>query len=203
MSMEILVAGFIVGMTGAIVPGPLLFATIDNSLKNGWKAGPKIFIGHAVLEVLICILIICGITAVNDTVITVISVIGGATLVFFGIQTVRNAKAASGSVHAHGNTSTDPVLTGLLASASNPYFWLWWLAAGSALVLKSLEVSMLAAALFVIGHWFADLGYFTFVAASFSKGKELMSQKHYEWVLVSCGLFLVLFGAWFIVGTWA
>jgi hypothetical protein len=63
------------------------------------------------------------------------------------------------------------------------------------------RISILAAALFVIGHWIADLSYFTVVSTSFSRGKKLMSQKLYEKVLMSCGLFLVLFGSWFIIGT--
>ncbi|WP_342304374.1 LysE family transporter [Methanolobus sp. ZRKC5] len=199
--LEMLTIGFVVGMTGALVPGPMLFATIDTSLKKGWKAGPEIFIGHAILEFLVCILIIYGITAVSDNTIIAISIIGGATLVVFGILTMRNAKGAASSMHEHGTTNSNPVLAGIITSASNPYFWLWWLAAGSALVLRGLEISLLAAAMFVIGHWFADLGYFTVVSTSFSKGKKLMSPKVYERVLMSCGLFLVLFGSWFIIGT--
>lgn len=199
--LEMLTIGFAVGMTGAIVPGPMLFATIDTSLKNGWKAGPEIFIGHAILEFLVCILIIFGITAVSDNTVMAISILGGATLIMFGILTMRNAKGAADSMHEHGTTSSNPVLAGIITSASNPYFWLWWLAAGSALVLRGLEISLLAATMFITGHWLADLGYFTVVSASFSKGKRLMSPKVYERVLMSCGLFLVLFGSWFIIGT--
>ena len=199
--LEMLTIGFAVGMTGALVPGPMLFATIDTSLKRGWRAGPEIFIGHAILEFLVCILIIFGITAVSDNTVLAISIAGGATLVVFGILTMRNAKGAASSMHEYGATNSNPMLAGIITSASNPYFWLWWLAAGSALVLRGLEISILAAAMFVIGHWFADLGYFTIVSTSFSKGKRLMSPKVYERVLMSCGLFLVLFGSWFIIGT--
>ncbi|MDP2215946.1 MAG: LysE family transporter [Methanolobus sp.] len=157
--LEMLAIGFTVGMTGALVPGPMLFATIDTSLKRGWQAGPEIFIGHA------------------------------------------NANSAAGSMHEHRSNNSNPILAGIVASASNPYFWLWWLAAGSTLVLKGLEISMLAAALFVVGYWMADRSYFTVVSTSFSRGKKLMSPKLYERVLMSCGLFLALFGSWFIVGT--
>jgi len=167
-----LAIGFTVGMTGALVPGPMLFATIDASLKGRWQAGPEIFIGHAALEFIVCMLIIYGITAVSDNTVMAISIIGGATLVIFGILTIRNANDAAGSVHEQRNNCSNPVLAGILTSASNPYFWLWWLAAGGALVLKGLEISMLAAALFVIGHWIADLSYFTVVSISFSRGRS-------------------------------
>lgn len=199
--LEMLTIGFAVGMTGALVPGPMLFATIDTSLKRGWQAGPEIFAGHAALEFLVCLFIIYGITSVSDNMVTAISLIGGAALVIFGFLTVKNAKSAAGSMHEHGKASASPMLAGVVASASNPYFWLWWLAAGSALVLRGLEISILAAAMFVTGHWLADLGYFTVVSTSFSRGKRFMSPKLYEMVLISCGLFLVLFGSWFIIGT--
>jgi threonine/homoserine/homoserine lactone efflux protein len=199
--LEMLAIGFAMGMTGALVPGPMLFVTIDTSLKRGWKAGPEVFVGHAILEFLVCVLIIYGITAVSDNTVMAISILGGATLVVFGFLTMKNAKGAASSMHEHDKATSKPVLAGILTSASNPYFWLWWLAAGSALILQGLEIGIIAAVMFMIGHWLADLGYFTVVSTSFSKGKKLMSPKVYERVLLSCGLFLVLFGSWFIIGT--
>lgn len=198
--LEMLVIGFVVGMTGALVPGPMLFVTIDTSLKKGWLAGPEVFVGHAILEFLVCILIICGITAVSDNAVTTISILGGATLTVFGILTMKNAKKAASLMHKHDKGTSNPVLAGVVTSASNPYFWIWWLAAGSALVLRGLETGIIAAGMFMAGHWLADLGYFTVVSTSFSKGKKFMSPKVYERVLMSCGLFLVLFGSWFIIG---
>ncbi len=199
--LEMLTIGFILGLTGALVPGPMLFVTIDTSLKEGWKAGPEIFVGHAILEFMVCLLIIYGITAVSDSTLMAISILGGVTLVIFGLMTMRSAKDAADSMHEHNKNTSRPVLAGVVTSASNPYFWIWWLAAGSALVLHGLEIGLIAAVMFMAGHWLADLGYFTIVSTSFSKGKKLMSPKVYERVLLSCGLFLILFGSWFIIGT--
>ncbi|MBP1910198.1 LysE family transporter [Methanolobus bombayensis] len=198
--LEMLGIGFILGLTGALVPGPMLFVTIDTSLKRGWKAGPEVFVGHAILEFLVCLLIIYGITSVSDSTVMAISILGGATLVIFGLMTMRGAKGAADSMHEHNKSTSKPVLAGIVTSASNPYFWIWWLAAGSALVLRGMEIGLIAAVMFMAGHWLADLGYFTVVSTSFSKGKKLMSPKVYERVLLSCGLFLVLFGSWFILG---
>jgi threonine/homoserine/homoserine lactone efflux protein len=199
--LEMLTIGFVLGLTGALVPGPMLFVTIDTSLKRGWKAGPEIFVGHAILEFIVCVLIIYGITAVSDSTVMAISILGGATLVIFGLMTMKSAKGAADSMHEHDKGTSKPILAGILTSASNPYFWIWWLAAGSALVLRGMEIGLIAAVMFMIGHWLADLGYFTVVSTSFSKGKKLMSPKVYERVLLSCGLFLVMFGSWFIIGT--
>lgn len=57
--------------------------------------------------------------------------------------------------------------------------------------------------LFVFGHWMADLSWFSIVSAAFSKGKELVSSRVYGIVLLSCGVFLILFGSWFAAGVLA
>lgn len=52
--------GFTIGLTGALVPGPMLFATIEFSLKRGWLAGPEVFLGHMLVELMLFILILFG-----------------------------------------------------------------------------------------------------------------------------------------------
>ncbi|MGP8336662.1 MAG: LysE family transporter [Methanosarcinaceae archaeon] len=198
---DMLLVGFAVGLTGALMPGPMLFATIDSSLKNGWIAGPKVVFGHAILELVIVVFIVLGFASfIGSEAISVISVVGGFVLIVFGTMTIRGASDASNALHSDGTIIYNPIAAGMLTSASNPYFWIWWLAAGSALVLRGLEIGLLAVAFFVIGHWMADLGWYSVVSISFSRGKSLMSSKTYERILVSCGLFLMVFGAWFAIG---
>lgn len=198
---DMLLIGFAVGLSGALMPGPMLFATIDSSLKKGWIAGPEVVFGHALLELVIAVLIVLGLTSfIGSEAISAISVVGGFVLIVFGAITIKGASNASGALHSNGAIVSSPIVAGILTSASNPYFWIWWLAAGSALVLRGLEISLLAAGFFVIGHWMADLGWYSLVSASFSRGKSLMSSKTYERILVSCGMFLIVFGAWFAIG---
>lgn len=202
---EMLTIGFAVGLSGALVPGPMLFATIDSSMRKGWTSGPKVVLGHALLETVLCILIVLGMTSfVGEKELSAISLLGSVVLILFGILTIKDARGGVLSIGSEINLiSANPVAAGFVTSLSNPYFWIWWLAAGSALVLKGLEISLLAAALFVFGHWMADLSWFSIVSASFSKGKELMSSRTYEIVLLSCGMFLILFGSWFAIGVLA
>ena len=198
---DMLLVGFAVGLTGALMPGPMLFATIDSSLKKGWIAGPEVVFGHAILELFIAILIVFGLTSfIGSEAIVFISVVGGFVLIVFGVMTIRGASDASDALHSDGAIVSNPIAAGFLTSASNPYFWIWWLAAGSALVMRGLEIGLLAVAFFVIGHWIADIGWYSVVSTSFSRGKSLMSSKTYERVLVSCGLFLMAFGACFVIG---
>ncbi len=198
---DMLLVGFAVGLTGALMSGPMLFATIDSSLKKGWIAGPEVVFGHALLEFAVVILIVLGMASfIGSSAISAISVVGGSVLIVFGAMTIKGANDASNALHSGDTIVSNPIAAGFLTSASNPYFWIWWLAAGSALVLRGLEISLMAVAFFVIGHWMADLGWYSFVSTSFSRGKGLMSSKTYKRILFSCGLFLMVFGAWFAIG---
>ena len=61
-----------------------------------------------------------------------------------------------------------------------------------------LEISMFAAIIFLLGHFMADLGWYTLVSTATSKGRSLMSEGMYQRVLMGCGGFLVVFGVWFM-----
>jgi threonine/homoserine/homoserine lactone efflux protein len=131
---------------------------------------------------------------------SVISVVGGIVLIAFGALTIMQANTSAPVAQKADGIVSGSFSAGVLSSASNPYFWVWWLAAGSALVLQSLEIGLLAAVFFVVGHWMADLGWFTFVSVSVSRGKEIISDSVYRKILAACGIFLIGFGAWFILG---
>lgn len=194
-----LLIGFTVGLTGAMVPGPMLFATIESSLKTGWTAGPKVVLGHAILEVLICILVIIGISAaMNDTVISAVSVIGGISLCIFGGLIIRGRKKARLDTGS-GSTFASPVLAGIITSASHPYFWIWWLSAGNSLIIEGFKTGLTGVGFFMAGHWTADTAWYSLVSISFSRGKTLMSPGMYRNILTVCGLFLIVFGLWFVI----
>ena len=122
--LEMLLVGFAVGLTGTMAPGPMLFATVESSLRAGWSAGPKIVLGHAVLEAFISILIVFGLSAVvSDNIIRIISFAGGLSLYIFGSSILRDRKKASLGIE-HTPAAAGPVFAGIITSSSNPYFWL-------------------------------------------------------------------------------
>ncbi len=51
---------FVIGLSGAMAPGPLLTITIAESIKRGPWVGPLIVLGHGVLELTMVIAIISG-----------------------------------------------------------------------------------------------------------------------------------------------
>ena len=78
---------FLVALTGAMVPGPLLTYTIIKSVqsgKRGYLMGLWIITGHAILEMAIIIFLLLGFSFVLQNIIVVrtIGIAGGALLIY-------------------------------------------------------------------------------------------------------------------------
>jgi threonine/homoserine/homoserine lactone efflux protein len=194
-----LALGLLIGFTGALAPGPTLIATINASLKGDWTAGLRVSLGHIVIETAIFFLIILGLASVAQPYTTAIAVIGGIALIVFGIMTMAGSRTASIRSGPAEQAASDPYMAGLLTSAANPYFWIWWLSVGSALLINALAGGLVFAIVFMIGHWGADVSWYTFVSTGVAKGKTILADRTYHRIMAACGIFLVLFGLYYLV----
>jgi threonine/homoserine/homoserine lactone efflux protein len=200
---QMFVLGFLIGLTGAIAPGPTLIATINSSLKGGWMMGPRVTLGHMAVEILMVVLIIAGLNVLIGGYSWLIAIVGGTALVIFGILTILESRHAQVSLPSKApspdeKSKSGPFISGVVTSISNPYFWLWWLTVGSSLMIGAYAGGILSAAAFILGHWGADLGWFTFVSVSIHKGRFLLRDREYRWTLAACGVFLLLFGGYYL-----
>ena len=189
--------GLVIGLTGALAPGPTLVATINASIAGDWKIGPKVTLGHMIAESVIFVLIVLGLATLALPYTTDIALIGGIALIVFGTLTIMGSRGASLNGPVTGTVS-NPYLAGLVTSVANPYFWIWWLTIGSAMVIVGLSGGIVLAAVFMVGHWCADLGWFTLVSAGISQGKTILSDTSYCSIMGVCGVFLILFGAYYL-----
>ncbi len=120
----IAISAFIIALSGALMPGPLLTVTISESIKRGKWTGIFLIIGHGILELGLILLILAGFGHFFkiNTVDGIISLLGGVILIWMGWDTIRKTKGLSLSYNL-GNPSDSsyvPILTGIFASISNP-----------------------------------------------------------------------------------
>lgn len=206
---------FLVALTGAMSPGPLLTYTIIKSVqtsKRGYLMGLWIIIGHAILEIGIIILLLLGFSFIlkNIIVIRIVGIVGGLILVFFGLSIVRDVYFGNISVdflnspdmQNHEAASSisrgleNPVIGGIVVSMSNPYWWVWWATIGLAFMIQ-FDISfkqwpkLLA---FFLGHEAGDLIWYLIVSTLAFFGLRHLNKKAYYGILVFCALFMILFG---------
>lgn len=200
---QALVLGFTVGISAALIPGPMMFATISISLREGRRTGLMVFIGHALVESALFLLIFAGAASfLGESAMAYISVTGGLIMILFGLVLIKSARKVStidiSTLSNKQELASNPVSAGLITSALNPSLVIWWLTAGSAILLQEYLIGIMAVIAFILGHWIADLGFLIAVSTSSSRGKELFSEKTHERILYFCGAFMAVFGLWFL-----
>jgi threonine/homoserine/homoserine lactone efflux protein len=197
---DLFLLGFFIGLTGAMAPGPTLIATIQNSLHFGWVSGPRVTLGHVIAEFFVVLLIATGISVIPQGTNPLISIFGGIALCIFGYMTITGAREAELNVSEDHKIQSTPEVAGLITSVTNPYFWIWWLSVGSALLISSLSLGISGLVAFITGHWLADLSWFTFVSFGVHRSRKVFKTHTYRLILIICGLLLVAFGLWFAIG---
>lgn len=198
-----ILTSFLVGLSGAVVPGPMLTVTIADSVKKGFITGPLIVLGHFITEFLLIIIILAGFSWLvgSTTAAMIIGTLGGFMLIYMGYSTAKSTVDLEALIlNDDGSGKYGSVLKGVLTSASNPYFFIWWATIGLAFLFKGLEIAGLVGLIgFLIGHWSADLGWFSTVSFFSSKGSEIMDKKQYNIIMKVCGIFLIVLGLYFLL----
>ncbi len=67
-------------------------------------------------------------------------------------------------------------------------------------ITQALESGYLGVSSFFVGHISADLVWYSLVSAAVAGGRQFISQKIYNNVLMLCGIFILLLCAYFIKG---
>ncbi len=199
----IFTTSFVVGLSGAMMPGPLLALTIGETARYGFWAGPLLTLGHVILELALVIALVLGLSQFigGELVLSIVGIVGGTVLLIMGLFTVRRGwqkvplpVVSSASIVQNRKL----VLSGILVSTSNPYWFIWWATIGMTYLLWSLKLGIAGVASFFTGHILADLSWYALVAFIIARGRKVISGTVYRWLLLVCGLALVALGGYFI-----
>jgi threonine/homoserine/homoserine lactone efflux protein len=194
---QMFILGFVIGLTGALAPGPTLVATINASIAGDWTTGLKVSLGHVIVELFLVFLILMGLASVALPYTSAIAGIGGIALIAFGALTIAGSRKATMRTTST-RTVVNPYMAGFVTSAANPYFWIWWLSIGSAMVIAGLQGGLVLVGALMIGHWSADIVWLTLVSTGVSRGRTIVSDTAYQKIIALCGIFLILFGAYYL-----
>ena len=205
-AVKILGFSFWIGLSGAMMPGPLLALVVAQSQKRGFRAGPLAVLGHGLLELVLVVLLAVGVGAAmnNRYFLGPVGLFGGAGLVWMGAAMLLFARRSRGRADETGGTgerlvSMNPVLGGAVVSLLNPYWTLWWATVGLSLVVRFSEAGAWGLALFFVGHVSSDLAWFSFVSGASAAAKEFLAGRAFPVLIAICGAALLSFGAYFAV----
>ncbi len=195
----IFVSSFIIALSGAIMPGPLLTATISESSQRGFLAGPLLIVGHALLELLLLITLVLGLAPFlqRDDVFAFVAIAGGVILLWMAAGMFRSLPRLSLSLNPGALKRGSLIINGALYSIANPYWIIWWATIGFGYVIFSWRYGTAGIMFFFTGHILADLAWYSAVSAAVGKGRHLFTDRLYRWIIGACALVLILFAFYF------
>jgi len=190
---------FVIALSGALMPGPVLTVTISESSRRGIWAGPLIILGHGILELCLVLLLLLGLGPYlrKDLVFGVIAFSGALILLWMAISMFRSIPSLTLSLKPNASSGIHPVLSGILMSLANPYWFIWWATIGLGYIVYAAEFGALGVIVFFSGHISADFSWYLIVSLAVSKGRWFMGDRVYKGVVAVCGCALVVFGIWF------
>jgi threonine/homoserine/homoserine lactone efflux protein len=191
---------FCIGLTGAVMPGPLLAVTVSQSIRRGFRAGPLIVLGHAILESILVVAVVLGCMGFlqDARVVDGMAVLGGVIMMWMAQGMIRSAKGLSLNLDGSADAGMSPVAAGIVISLSNPYWIIWWATIGITYVFLGMKHGGWGVLAFFVGHISADLVWYCLVSAAVARGRRMMSDTVYRGLIAFCGVFLAAFGAWFL-----
>ena len=206
---------FVIGLSGAMSPGPVLAATIASSARRGFSAGPWIVAGHAALELALITILLAGASRwlTIAPVQRVLTIVGGLVLMITGGWSWRAAlREPSASILPTTQPAPTPrspygerhpAVWGCWLSLSNPYWILWWATVGLALLPPVREHGWIPVAVFFTGHILADLVWYSLVAAVVVTGRSWLTPRSLRGIVLACHAAVATFGAfWAVRAAW-
>jgi len=189
-----------ISLSGVMMPGPVLAATIAKSWKSKF-AGSFIALGHGIVEFPLMFIIYFGLHSFfqNHSVKIALGLVGGVVLIYMG-KGIFNLKRMVKTTLQNSSTSRATV-AGAITSILNPYFILWWVTVGTALIMKSIIFGILGFALLGIVHWLCDFVWYSLVSYGVHRSGKIWGEKVQMILLGVSSLLLIGFGAWFIISS--
>ena len=196
---EFAIIVIIISASGVMSPGPLFAANITYGLKQGTKAGIKIAIGHSLVELPLVILLGIGILSLEifPEFKTIISILGAITLFVFAFIQIKSTLKKNEK--SETKLKQGPIITGVLLSALNPFFIIWWLTIGLKLISDAMAIWAFVGILIVfVLHVWMDFVWLGSTAFLISKSKKIISNTNYKIIMLALSAVLIYFGITFL-----
>ena len=189
----------LISVSGVMSPGPLFVANIFYGSKGGAKSGLKMSYGHTIVELPLIILIGLGAFSLEifpnfREIITILGAIGLFAFAGFQLKSIFKPKEEFQKQPKYG-----PFSAGVLLSALNPFFIIWWLTIGFKLISDSLALwSFWGIAVLFAVHIWMDYAWLMGTAHLSTRSLKFLSNKNYRFFIIGTSIILIYFGIIFL-----
>jgi threonine/homoserine/homoserine lactone efflux protein len=212
--------------SGVLSPGPLFLANLIYGSKGGYHSGIKIALGHTIVELPIIIILAISIFEYSSFTLTeeslrMIGLIGGIAIIIFSVAQIssitrkreviadirnkrsRNRDEATSLLNRMASRIEGrPIIVGIFFSAMNPFFIIWWLTVGLKLIFDSIYLFGITEGIIILfsSHTWMDYAWLAITAYLISKGRTIIRERLYSFLLLSISFILASYGLYLVVG---
>lgn len=182
------------GFFAGAVPGPYTAVVASTGLERGFKPALRLAFVPAVTDLPPMVVMSLILDRVNYDVLTVVGIFGGVLFAFLGVRFIRRqGRDWEEKVEniKEGRAFWALASAGLLSPAP----WIFWLVAGSPLLLRAWNTHWAEGVVFGLVLFTMLIGTATGIAWGASHGHRILNARNRRRVLRVAGLFLVLAGA--------
>ncbi|MGB4324334.1 MAG: LysE family transporter [Candidatus Nanopelagicales bacterium] len=195
---QALVAGLTIGIGSGAAPGPLMGLAITTTMRSGLAAGMRIAIAPLFSDAIIIGLSLTLVAQLPNVGIQILGVIGAIVVAFFGVETLLSARkalppmSADEVIHRKHLDRYPVLLQGALINLLNPAPWIFWVTAGSTLLVNFWRENPASAVGFLITFYLMLIGVKVVLVVALAATRHRMSTKTYRAILVGSGLLLLV-----------
>lgn len=197
---EFAIIVIVISASGVMAPGPLFTANVSYGLREGTKSSVKMAIGHTIVEFPLVILLGIGVFSLESfpEFRTIISIVGAITLFVFAFVQIKNTLQNNKNITSIPKHR--PLFTGIVLSALNPFFIIWWLTIGFKLISDAMLIWAFSGILIVFFlHIWMDYVWLGGISFLVSKSSQILSNRNYKVIMIGLSLLLVYFGITFLL----
>ena len=129
-----------------------------------------------------------------------IGIIGGLLLIYMGSNMIISSLKNRIKIEIDNNKSSasNMLLSGMVISAANPYFLLWWAIIGLGFLIQAYKSFDIAGVfMFYFGHISADFIWYGIISIVVGTTRKFIKENLYRIVIVVLGCLLIFFGGSF------
>jgi len=198
--------GFVICLTGAMIPGPMFVVLIKTALQEGEKTGAQMATSHFLIEVVLMTFVVISLGTISfltsSSILNIIGFVSSFSLFAFGIltfQETRKLDQIEKELASPSEGGLGGFKTGIVYTLSNPAVIIWWLTIGlSTLVYTYLTWTWVGVVFWGIGHFFGDFIYYSTLGYVIAKQKKRINMGKYKIIIIICGITLIAFGVVFL-----
>lgn len=187
----VLTAGFVLGLSAGLSPGPLLALVITQTLKHNAAEGIKVAAAPLLTDlpiVLVSLFVLTRLTGFN-TILGVISFVGAIYVLYLSYESIH-VKSIDNEAAAERPQS---LKKGSILNLLNPHPYIFWIAVGGPFLLKSWESDPIAPFLFIALFYLLLVGSKVLLALLVARYSLFLTGKIYFYIMRGLAGVLAIF----------